>query len=71
MSLAKDQSGGVPEQGQNPRELYPPSPCISVCAIGEDERCLGCSRTLQEISLWTSMSKEQQWAVVDELALRD
>ena len=53
------------------RNLYPASPCISVCTLDDDKRCLGCGRSLDQITRWTLMSKEEQWAIVDELAARD
>lgn len=31
------------------------SPCISVCALDADEVCVGCYRTGQEITQWTSL----------------
>lgn len=52
------------------RELYPASPCISVCTLDDDDRCLGCGRTLQQIAHWAKLSKEEQWAIVDQLAQR-
>jgi predicted Fe-S protein YdhL (DUF1289 family) len=52
------------------RDRYPASPCNSLCTLDDDNRCLGCSRTLEQISRWSLMSKEEQWAVVDELSVR-
>ena len=52
------------------RNLYPMSPCIAVCTLDEDKRCLGCGRSLEQITRWAMMSKEEQWAIVDELASR-
>ncbi len=53
------------------RKLYPASPCISVCTLDDDDRCVGCGRTLEQISRWALMSKDEQWAIVDQLAARD
>ena len=52
------------------RTGYPASPCNSICALDDDNRCLGCDRTLAQITRWTLMSKEEQWAVIEELAAR-
>jgi len=52
------------------REQYPISPCNSLCTLDDDNRCLGCSRTLEQISQWSLMSKEEQWAVIDGLSVR-
>ena len=53
------------------RNLYPASPCISVCTLDDDDRCLGCGRTLEQISRWALMSKEEQWAIVEQLSAQD
>ena len=53
------------------REAFPASPCISLCTLDDDKRCVGCGRTLDQISRWALMSKTEQWAVIDELKARD
>ena len=54
------------------RNLYPPSPCVSVCTLDDDTGyCMGCGRTVEQSAGWTRMSKAEQWAVIDELAARD
>ncbi len=40
------------------------SPCISLCALNEDDVCGGCYRTGQEISHWGSYTNEQRREVV-------
>lgn len=40
-------------------EMQEPSPCIGVCKI-KDAVCEGCGRTLQEITDWPSMTKQQK-----------
>ena len=35
------------------------SPCVKVCKI-ENNICIGCYRTLEEIGNWTSMSNEER-----------
>ncbi len=48
-----------------------PSPCIAVCTIDEDTGyCLGCARTLQEVTRWRRLNDEQQQAVLDALPAR-
>jgi predicted Fe-S protein YdhL (DUF1289 family) len=32
--------------------------------------CLGCGRSLEQISRWAVLNKDEQWAIVDELARR-
>ena len=45
----------------------PPSPCIKVCVLVPGNRCAGCLRTIDEIAGWSTMSAEQQWAVIRAL----
>jgi len=51
------------------RDRRPLSPCILICTLDDDKRCLGCGRTLTQISGWAMMSTAEQWAVIDELAV--
>jgi hypothetical protein len=53
------------------REQRPLSPCILICTLDENQVCLGCGRKLEQISRWALMSRDEQWAVVDELAARE
>jgi len=52
------------------RSERPLSPCILICTLDDDKVCLGCGRSLEQISGWAVMSKDEQWAVVDQLAQR-
>jgi len=52
------------------RELYPASPCVSICTLDDADVCQGCHRTLAEISAWSSFSKEKQWQIIDDLMRR-
>lgn len=36
------------------------SPCIKVCKYDEDNICMGCYRTMDEITGWLFMSEEQK-----------
>ncbi|MBC2680052.1 DUF1289 domain-containing protein [Pseudomonas baltica] len=40
------------------------SPCISVCALDEQDVCTGCQRTAAEITQWGRMSDDQRRAVL-------
>jgi len=40
------------------------SPCILVCTLDENDVCVGCHRTRNEIMCWTRMSHDAQRAVV-------
>ena len=53
------------------RDARPLSPCILVCTLDDNNVCLGCGRSLEQISSWAVMSKEEQWAVIDQLSRRE
>lgn len=40
------------------------SPCVSICALDEDDICVGCFRTGNEISYWGRLTAEQQREVL-------
>ncbi|MDX1504675.1 MAG: DUF1289 domain-containing protein [Spongiibacter sp.] len=40
------------------------SPCISVCALDNNDVCTGCYRNLREISDWSAMSNAQRREVI-------
>ena len=41
------------------------SPCIKLCSIGQDNICIGCGRTREEIASWTHLSDEDKQRVKD------
>jgi len=47
------------------------SPCVSICALDENNVCLGCYRTGQEITEWGAMSNEQRREVLCLVAERE
>jgi predicted Fe-S protein YdhL (DUF1289 family) len=40
------------------------SPCVSVCALDQEEICMGCYRSLAEIGDWSEMSNEAKREVI-------
>lgn len=40
------------------------SPCISVCALNEEDLCVGCWRTGNEISHWGSYTNDERRTVL-------
>ncbi len=40
------------------------SPCVSVCALDENDICVGCYRTGNEISHWGAMDNERRREVI-------
>lgn len=47
------------------------SPCVSVCALDENDVCIGCQRTGEEIFRWTSMTNEERKEVLLKVAERE
>ena len=45
------------------REVVP-SPCVSICALDEDDICVGCFRTGNEISYWGRLDADGQREVL-------
>ncbi len=41
-----------------------PSPCISICALNEDDVCVGCYRTAKEIREWMLMDDDEKLDVL-------
>jgi predicted Fe-S protein YdhL (DUF1289 family) len=47
------------------------SPCINICQIDvKTQWCIGCGRTIEEITLWQAMSPQQQQNIIDQLKPR-
>lgn len=40
------------------------SPCVNVCALDEQDICIGCQRTVQEITRWARMDNDERRAVI-------
>lgn len=47
------------------------SPCIGVCQLSPDNGlCLGCLRSLEEISVWSRVSPDEQRRILATVAER-
>ncbi len=47
------------------------SPCVRVCILDRVHRlCIGCYRTLDEISFWTRYNQAERRAVLTEIETR-
>jgi uncharacterized protein len=47
------------------------SPCVKLCVIHPESRlCMGCYRSIDEITAWSAMSPEARRAVMAELPAR-
>lgn len=51
-----------------PTETLVQSPCVRNCTLDENDVCLGCGRTLAEITEWLHMDAVSRQAVLDRLA---
>ncbi len=40
------------------------SPCVSVCALNDDDICTGCQRSIEEISRWSRMDNHERRQVL-------
>lgn len=40
------------------------SPCVSICALNEDDICTGCQRSIDEIRRWSRMSNPERRQVL-------
>ncbi|MCG7201436.1 DUF1289 domain-containing protein [Marinobacter pelagius] len=47
------------------------SPCVSVCALDENDVCIGCHRTGDEILRWTQLSNDERREVLRKVAKRE
>ena len=45
-------------------ESIVPSPCKKICAYEDNDYCIGCGRTPDEIREWIIMNDEQKLAVL-------
>lgn len=46
------------------------SPCVRSCCLDDQDICLGCGRTLDEIRRWSEMSTAEKYATVSRSAER-
>ena len=52
------------------RNDQPASPCVSICALGEDEVCAGCYRTADEITDWFLASNDEKREIIERASKR-
>lgn len=41
-----------------------PSPCVHICALNEQDICIGCRRHAQEIQAWPSLTNPERQQVL-------
>ncbi len=65
----KDEAEVVKDEIWMREELQ--SPCIKLCVVHPEERiCVGCYRTIEEISTWSAMTPDQRATVIADLPER-
>lgn len=47
-----------------------PSPCVSICVLNDDDICVGCYRSGEEISRWGRYSNTEKRAVFEAMQER-
>lgn len=47
------------------------SPCVNVCRLDKDKKCIGCGRTVDEISNWGSFNTERKIAIKNRIKTSD
>jgi hypothetical protein len=43
------------------------SPCRQICRLGDDGRCDGCGRTLDEVARWSSLAPAERRVVMQRV----
>jgi predicted Fe-S protein YdhL (DUF1289 family) len=52
------------------RVSYISTPCIMVCTLNEDDICIGCYRSLEEIGAWGDANTDERIDILDNAADR-
>ncbi|MDZ4335728.1 MAG: DUF1289 domain-containing protein [Pseudomonas sp.] len=47
-----------------PQERPVASPCVHVCALDDEDICIGCQRTVAEITRWSLMDNAERREVL-------
>ena len=47
------------------------SRCVSICALDDNDMCVGCHRSGDEITRWSQMSNEERQEVLRKVAERE
>lgn len=48
-----------------------PSPCVSICALDDNNLCMGCYRTGEEISQWGNLDNDERKKILKQVAERE
>jgi len=47
------------------------SPCVSICALDDEDICIGCYRSGQEITQWGRATEEERRAIMQKVIERE
>ncbi len=47
------------------------SPCVAICALDNNDVCIGCYRSGEEITAWGELDNEQKREVLKKVAVRE
>lgn len=64
-----DFSSNASDQKQSKQDVVL-SPCISVCALDEDDVCIGCFRSAKEIGEWGRVDNDGKREILKNVARR-
>jgi predicted Fe-S protein YdhL (DUF1289 family) len=51
-------------------EVLIASPCISICALDENDICAGCYRSAEEITRWSQADNAERRTIIESAAQR-
>ena len=51
-------------------DAEPQSPCISVCLLDDNDICVGCFRSIDEICAWSAADEGEKRAILERAAAR-
>ena len=46
------------------------SPCVRKCTLDDEDICVGCFRSIDEICAWSSASDDERRAILEQVAAR-
>ena len=46
------------------------SPCVDICTLDDDDICVGCQRSIDEICAWGAASDTERWQILIRVASR-
>jgi uncharacterized protein len=65
----KDETSALPDDIWHRAEIE--SPCVKLCVVHPEERiCVGCFRSIEEISAWSALSPGARRIIMDDLPNR-